>query len=158
VDDAVFLAAVDRHKDMVFRVALNYLGSSFDADDVVQDVLLKLYTHEEGFADEQHLKHWLIRVTINICKNMLRSPWRRNHVDLDELTASVELQCDDEASELFQAVMSLKEKYRVVLYLFYYEDYTVSQIAGILGIKESAVTTRLSRARTMLRNGGYFDE
>jgi RNA polymerase sigma-70 factor (ECF subfamily) len=157
VANAVFLATANKHKDMIFRVALNYLGSSFDADDIVPDVLLRLYTHEKAFADELHIKNWLIRVTINTCKNALRSPWRRNRLDLDSLTATVEFEYKEQ-SDIFRAVMSLKEKYLVVLFLFYYEDYSVAEIAELLGIKESAVTTRLSRARDILRNGGVFNE
>lgn len=155
--DEYFLTLAEEYKDMVFRVALNYLGSSFDADDAVQDVFLKLYIHNKEFVDREHIKGWLIRVTINTCKNMLRSPWRRNHANLDELCATVELDTDIQM-DIFRAVMSIKEKYRVVLYLFYYEGYTVSEIADLLKITESAVTTRLSRARSILRNGGFFDE
>lgn len=157
VDNAVFLAAADKYKDMIFRVAVNYLGSAFDADDVVQDVLLRLYTYDKPFAGDVHLKNWLIRVTINVCKNILRSPWRKNRVNLDELVGVAAPQSEQQL-DLLCAVMSLKEKYRTVLYLFYYEDYSVTQIASFLCIKESAVTTRLSRARNILRNGGFFDE
>lgn len=157
MDNAVFLAAANRYKDMIYRVALNYLGSGFDAEDVVQDVLVKLYTYTKPFDSDAHLKHWLIRVTINMCKNILRAPWRKNHVPLDALDALCETAAfeAEEESEIFRAVMGMKEKYRTVLYLFYYEEYSVAEIAGILNLKESAVTTRLSRGRSILRNGGY---
>lgn len=156
-----FLEAANKHKDMIFRVALGYFGSKFDADDAVQDVLLKLYTCEKVFDSEEHIKHWLIRVTINVCKNTLRAPWRRNHLNLDELTATIDFQYKEQ-SELFLLVMKMKEKYRTVLNLHYFEEYSVAQIAGILGIKESAVTTRLYRARKILKdtlkNGGISGE
>lgn len=157
MDNAVFLAAAEKYKDMIFRLAFSYFGSAFDADDMVQEVLLRFYTHDKEFTCDSHMKNWLVRVTINTCKNALRSPWRKNFVELEEATAAVELQ-NEEESGVFLAVMKLKEKYRTVLYLFYYEEYSVEQIAKILGIKPSAVTTRLSRARDLLRNGGYFDE
>ena len=157
MDNAIFLATANKYKDTIFRVAFNYLGSAFDADDVVQEVLLKLFTYEKAFTDDEHLKSWIIRVTINVCKNMLRSPWRKNSVNLEDVPATVDLQFEDQVN-LFLTIMSMKDKYRIVLYLFYYEDYSVSQIAEILRIKESTVTTRLSRARKILKTEEFSYE
>lgn len=142
-----FTRIAETYKDMLFRIALNYLGSPCDADDAVQEVLLKLYTASPVFEDESHIKSWLIRVAINQCKSLLRAPWRRN-LRLDDYELSFE---EPEQSELFYRVMALPEKYRIVLYLHYYEDYSVREIAGFLGINVSAVTTRLNRARNKLK-------
>lgn len=139
-----------RYQDMIFRIALNYFGNVQDAEDTVQEALMKLYTAKEPFQSEEHVRAWLIRVTVNLCKNTLRSPWRRRQVPLEELRQTVPFE-RPEQSDLFLSVMALPEKYRTVLYLFYYEDCSVRQIAEILHIKDSAVTTRLSRARQVLK-------
>ena len=151
MEQAVFYDLARRYKDMIFRIALNYFGSPFDAEDMVQETLMKLYTASPEFESERHAKHWLIRVTLNLCKNTVRSPWRRRTVSLDE-AADVVTFDRPEQSELFQSVMGLPEKYRTALYLFYYEDLSVREIARLLNVKESAVTTRLSRARQMLKS------
>lgn len=146
-----FYRLAERYQDTVFRVALNYLRSVPDAEDMVQEVFLRLYTAKQPFQTDEHTKYWLIRVTGNLCKNLLRSPWRRRHISLEDLSASISFQ-EPEQSDLFLTVMGLPEKYRTVLYLFYYEDCSVKDIARLLDLKESAVTTRLSRARRALKN------
>ena len=139
---------------MVYRVALGALGSSADAEDAVQEVMLKFYTQAcvkgKAFENEAHVKHWLIRVTINVCRGSLRSFWRKNRVSLDELAES-QVFFESGQSELFQAVMSLPEQHRLALYLYYYEDYSAKEIAGLLGLTEAHARTRLSRARNKLK-------
>ncbi len=147
MEETSFLAAAEKYKDTVYRVALNFFGNT---DDAVQDVLMKLYLSDRQFESDEHVRNWLIRVTVNVCKNTLRMPWRRKNVALEELSQSVPFEQKEE-SDLFLSVMSLPEKYRTVLYLFYYEEFSVREIAGIMKLKESAVTTRLSRARNELR-------
>ena len=151
MEQSVFYDLAQRYKDMIFRVALNYFGNTYDADDMVQETLMKLYTTDTVFQSESHVRHWLIRVTLNLCKNTVRSPWRRRTVALE---TAEELPSFDrpEQGELFQSVMALPEKYRTPLYLFYYEDLPVREVASLLRISESAVTTRLSRARQMLKS------
>lgn len=146
-----FYRLVQRYQDMVFRVALNYLRNVSDAEDMVQEVFLKLYTAKQPFQNDEHAKYWLIRVTGNLCKNTLRSPWRKRRISLETLSAAIPFQ-EAKQSDLFLTVMGLPEKYRMVLYLFYYEDCTVKEIARLLDLRESAVTTRLSRARQALKN------
>ena len=151
MEQAVFHDLAQRYKDMVFRVALNYFGNPYDADDMVQETLMKLYTTNTVFDSEDHIRHWLIRVTLNLCKNTVRSPWRRRTVALEAAADAVTFD-RPEQSELFQAVMALPEKYRTPLYLFYYEELPVRDVARLLHISETAVTTRLSRARQMLKS------
>ncbi|MGM9520892.1 MAG: RNA polymerase sigma factor [Oscillospiraceae bacterium] len=150
MDKAEFYQYAERYKDTIYRVALNYMRNPCDADDAVQEVLLKLYMTGTRFKGEEHVKRWLIRVTLNLCSNMLRSRGRREQVPVDELALGIPFEAEEQLA-LFTAVMSLAEKYRTVLYLFYYEDYTAGEIADILNLKVSAVTTRLSRARNLLR-------
>ena len=139
-----------KYKGMIYRIALNYLRSPHDAEDIVQDVFFKLCQSTKVFESEEHLRYWLIRVTINASKNVLRLPWRKNDEYTDAL-ASHAFE-NPEQSALFAAAMGLSDKYRVPLYLFYYEDLPVREIAKLLGIAESAVTTRLSRARGQLKS------
>lgn len=145
-----FNAAVWHYQDMAYRVALHILASPADAEDAVQEVFLRLYTFEKPFENEEHLRHWLIRVTVNTCRNMLKNWWRKRRVSLDNIAEQPVFDKPAER-ELYNAVLSLPEKYSTVLDLFYYEELSTAEIAQVLGIRQSAVTTRLSRARTMLK-------
>ena len=133
------------YKDDMYRLALCYTHSQADAEDVCQTVFLKLMEQRCFRCGSE--KQWLLRVTANECKNLLRSHWWKTTVPLDE-TLSVE---PPQVNETLQAVLSLDRKYRVVIYLHYYEMLGTQEIAQILHISRSAVTTRLSRARDMLK-------
>lgn len=155
-----FTRAVERHQDMVYRVALHSLGTPQDADDAVQEVFLRLYQRAEPFDSPEHLRRWLLRVTLNYCRDVLKSPWHRRRVSLESLPELPAFQREEERV-LYQTVMSLPEKYRTVLDLFYYEELSVREIAGLLHIEVSAVTTRLSRARGKLKDAlgeGWSDD
>lgn len=145
-----FNAAVHQYQDMVYRVALHVTASPPDAEDAVQEVFLRLFAYQKPFDSEEHLRRWLIRVTVNICKNILKSQRRRRWVPLDDVA---EQPVFDEPidREVYSAVLSLPEKYRIVLDLFYYEEFSTAEIAAILKLRQSAVTTRLSRARALLK-------
>lgn len=145
-----FIQTAERYKDMIYRIALNYYGDPCDADDTVQDVLLRLLRWSKPFQSEEHVRRWLIRVCVNQCKNGLRKARLRRHEDIAQVEIPVQFQ-EPEQSELYEAVMELPEKYRTALYLFYYEELSVNEIAAALGVKPSAVTTRLSRARQKLK-------
>ena len=151
MERARFLELAGRYKDTVYRVALNALGSPHDAEDIVQETLLRLLERRDPFESEDHAKHWLIRVSLNLCKNVLRSSWRRKQLPLED---AEELPVFDtpEQGELYADVMALPERYRTALYLFYYEDCSVKEIAELLGVRATTVTTRLSRARQMLKS------
>ncbi len=151
MDNKLFSVYAEKYKDTVYRVALNFLGSPEDAEDAVQEVLMRLYLSKERFEGDEHVKRWMIRVTLNFCKNVARAEKRRIPTPPEELALSVPFEAEEQIG-LFTAVMSLPEKYRVPLYLFYYEEYSVKEIGRVLGIHESAVTTRLSRARAILRS------
>lgn len=145
-----FNSAARQYQDMVYRIALHAFGSPQDAEDAVQEVFLRLYTEEKPFEGPDHLRRWLIRVTVNVCRDALRSPWRKRRVFLEELPETPVFD-RPEQGELYREVMGLPEKYRTVLYLFYYEELTVKEIGEILGLRTSAVTTRLHRARAKLK-------
>ncbi len=145
-----FTDLAEQYIDTVFRVALSYLKSRADADDVTQEVFLRLYERNRAFESGEHLKNWLIRVAINQCKKLLRSPWRRT-VPIDDYANTLPFE-SPESGEAFRAVMTMEARYRTVLNLYYYEGYSIREIAGLLGISESTVGTRLARGRDRLRN------
>lgn len=133
------------YKDDVYRLALSYTRSTQEAEDVCQTVFLKLLEQTNITPGKE--RPWLMQVTANTCRNLLRSAWWRKTDPLEE-AHSVAVPQD---SGVFQAVMSLPPKYRVVIYLRYYEEYTTKEIGALLKISQSAVTTRLNRARQMLK-------
>lgn len=145
MEKEMFNSAARQYQDMVYRVALHAFGSPQDAEDAVQEVFLRLYTWEKPFEGPDHLRRWLIRVTVNVCRDALKSPWRRRRVSLEELPETPVFD-RPEQGELYREVMRLPEKYRTVLYLFYYEELTVKEIGQVLGLRTTAVTTRLHRA------------
>ena len=153
--ESTFTAAAEQHLDMVYRVALNWFRSPADAEDAAQTVMLKLWQTDTDFTDGDPLRRWLVRVTLNVCKDMTRSPWRRHTVPLEELPEPVF--SDREHQDLFQEVMALPGKYRVPLYLYYYEGYSAAEVGELLHLNVSTVQTRLARARgklkTMLMEG-----
>ena len=124
----------------VFRLAFSYLGSQADAEDVCQSVFLKL-------AEGRQEKSWLLTCTANACKSHLRSFWYRNVGELDEAA----LFRDEEDRAVYAAVKALPPKYRAVVHLYYYEGYDQGEIGEILHISRTAVQTRMSRARAMLK-------
>ena len=150
MDKARFTAAVRRYQNMVYRTALHALGSPQDADDAVQEAFLRLFRHQEAFDGEEHLRRWLLRVTVNCCRDMLKSPWRRRRVSWEEIPETPVFDRPEQAA-LYREVMALPEKYRTVLNLFYYEELSVREIGELLGLGASTVTTRLARARARLK-------
>ena len=144
-----FTAAAERYLDMVYRIALNWFRRSADAEDAAQTVMLRLWQSEAAFADEEHLRRWLVRVTLNVCKDISRSPWHRRTVSLEACPEPVF--STPERGELYQAVMALPVKYRMPLYLYYYEGYSVTEVGELLHLKVSTVQTRLARARAKLK-------
>ncbi len=148
MDKAAFTAAVERYQSMVYRAALHALGSPQDADDAAQEVFLRLFSFKGTFDGEEHLRRWLLRVTVNHCRDVLRNPWRR--VSWAE-APEVPVFDKPEQAALYREVMALPEKYRTVLNLFYYEELSVREISGLLGVGTSTVTTRLARARQRLK-------
>ena len=138
---------IDRYKNNLFVIAFNICKNVQDAEDVVQDTFIKYISLKKEFETNEHIRAWLIRVAINKAKNKNMTFFRRNVLPLETYMETVTFETS-EASELFEAVMNLPKKLRLVMHLFYYEDYSVKEISDILGITESNVKTRLSRGRT----------
>ncbi len=142
-----FLMIYEKYRNTVYSIAFNYLRSTEDAEDIQQEVFIKLLNGTEEFENEEHRKAWLIRVSINLCKNHLRSRKRWSDSPLPE-----DLSYEDPfgGNELIAVVQKLPEKYRVPIHLFYYEDFTVKQIAEVLNMPEATVKVRLKRGRDKL--------
>lgn len=135
----------DTYKDDVYRLALSYTKSVQEAEDVCQTVFLKAMEQTHITAGKE--RAWLLQVTANECRSLLRSTWWKRTAPLEECTAAV----PEKSSGVHEAVMALDPKYRVVLYLHYFQCSTTAEIAKLLHISQSAVTTRLSRGRQLLK-------
>lgn len=134
-----------KYRDDVYRLALSYTRSPSEAEDVCQTVFLKLMEQRSIAPGKE--RAWLMQVTANTCRNLVRSHWWQRTTGLEE-TVTVE---PPQVNEVLQAVLALPPKYRVVVYLYYFEYSTTSEIAKLLKISPTAVTTRLNRARKMLK-------
>lgn len=144
-----FTCLARRYIDTVYRVALNYIKSPADADDITQNVFLKLLQEKKPFDSDDHVKHWLIRVTVNECKNLVRSRWWRAE-SFEEYSGT--LVFDNQAqSDLFHMVMALPRKYRLPIYLYYYEGYSTQEIGQLLKLPKNTVCTQLKRGRELLK-------
>lgn len=150
--------AIERYGDTVRRLCMLHLKHEADAQDVFQTVFLKYLLHTADFESREHEKAWFIRVTINACRDVLKSVFRRRTVSL-ESAAELPAQLTDENREVLQAVRALPPKYREVVYLHYYEGYTAPEIANILRKNVNTIYTNLTRAREQLKTmlGGEED-
>lgn len=142
--------AMETYADMVRRICFVHLKNRDGTEDVFQNVYMKYMLYEGMFESREHEKAWFARVTINACKDMLRYFSRRKWVSLDVIAEEKEA-LDDTSAEVLDVVLKLPEKYRNVIYLYYYEGYSAAEIAGILGRKENTVYTWLARAKVLLR-------
>lgn len=136
--------------DDVYRVALSGCRNYADAEDVVQNTFVKLWERQEPFEDMEHVRKWLIRVAVNECHSLWRTPWMKKTAYLEELKKEPSFSMG-ERSELFYAVLNLPVKYRQVVHLYYFEEYSVKEIAKLVKLSETAVQTRLLRARKKLK-------
>lgn len=142
--------AVEQYADLVRRICFVRLNCREDSEDVFQTVFLKYLLYPGQFESAEHEKAWFIRVAINACSDWRRRLLRRQSVPLDVLREEAAVM-PQEDQELLEIVLALPEKYRDVIYLHYYEDYSAGQIASILGRPENTIYTWLSRARALLR-------
>ena len=139
----------------VYRLAFARTGSRADAEDVMQEVFVRLLKVRPDFADREHAKAWLLRVAANCANDLFRAPWRRREEPLSETLSAPE---GPEPGGVVEAVLALPPKYRTAVHLYYYEDLSVAEIAAILGKSEGAVKSRLFRARALLREWMKEDE
>jgi len=145
--DSSFSDAVNKHTNMLIRVAFSYTKNIIDAQDIVQEVFLKLLENNPVFVSDEHEKAWLIRVTVNLCRNLFKTVWSKRIVQLDEKMSSLPPQ----ENEVLSAVLELPSDYRIVVYLFYFEQYSIKEIASILKRRDNTVGSQLYRARKLLK-------
>lgn len=136
-----------KYKNTVYSVIFNYVQNAEDTADLLQEVFIKLYSTDTQFTGDEHRKAWLIRVSVNMCKNYLRAAKNRKNVVLEEDIPYFDQTTDN---ELLKVVLGLPEKYRIPIHLFYYEDYSIKDIATVLDLPESTVKIHLKRGREKL--------
>ncbi len=141
---------VDLYADMILRISYSYLKHTYDAEDICQTVFLKILTSDIRFDSMEHEKAWIIRTTVNTCKDHVKSAFFRRSVPLEEAAAMAAPQAPE--SGILEALKTLPEKYRVPLYLYYYEAYSAQEIGEILGKNQKNIHQYLSRGRRMLRS------
>ncbi len=149
-----------RYAEMIYRIAFHHTRNREDAEDIMQTVLLKFWQDARSFDKEEDCKRFLIRMTVNECHSLFRSAWKKRKSEIPEYEweqlMSYEQSAEESAlaqkcSALYYAVMSLPDRYRSSVYLYYYEEYSVKEIAQILEQKETTIQTRLMRARKILQ-------
>ena len=150
--------AIEAYGNLIRRICLIHLKNHEDTEDIFQTVFLKYLLSSAEFQSREHEKAWFIRVTANACRDLLKSAFRRRAVSLDVLTDQPG-ELSEDNREVLDAVLGLPEKYRDVIYLFYYEEYTAPEIAEILKKNTNTVYTLLSRAKKILKEklGGETD-
>jgi RNA polymerase sigma-70 factor, ECF subfamily len=143
---------IDNYSDLIFRIAFTHSVNRQDAEDVVQNVLIKYLEKHPSFESQAHEKAWIIRVTINMCKEHWHLIWSRRTVELDENIGYFAFNVNEQDEiNLFKAIVSLPEKYRTIIYLYYLEKYSTQKISQVAGLKESTVRSQLFRARALLQ-------
>lgn len=142
--------AIELYAAMVRRISFLYLKNHADTEDIFQTVFLKYVLYSGLFESTEHERAWFARVTVNACKDQLRSFFRRYSAPLEDADA-VAINVDSRDGELMEVVLSLPERYKTVIYLAYYEGYTASEIGGILRRSENTIYTWLSRGKKLLR-------
>jgi len=148
IDNDRISAALQKYSDTVYRICFIYLGNRPEVDDVFQEVFLKLLQKKISFTSTGHEKAWLIRVTINQCKDVVKGFWWKR-IDLLE---NVELpEHDPDERDVLMVVLSLPQKYKDVIYLYYYQEYTVPQMGQLLKRSENTIYSQLHRARELMR-------
>ena len=147
--DPQFTELTTKYIDTVYRLALTRMKNVPEAEDITQTVFLKLYREPKPFASESHVKHWLIRVTINECNKVFRNPFRAAE-NIADYANTLRFETAEQ-SDLFDAVMALSEKYRLPIFLYYYEEYSTAEISKLLKLPVPTVITRLRRGREQLK-------
>lgn len=152
-----FSEMYEKHSKSVYGVCLMYLKNKDDAEEAVSESYMRLMENMPSFENDSHAKAYLMRTAVNICKNQLKSGWRKNTVCDEDIMMYMTTPAEESVME---EILSLPPKYRVVIYMHYYVGYTTQEIADIMNISQSAVLSRLSRGRSKLRDilteGGCF--
>ena len=158
--DEDFKELYDRNLDTVYRLCYISLRNSDDVEDAVQSIFLKFLKSNKTFKDHGHEKAWFIVTTRNYCRDILRSWWKSQRIDLDALPELTYWDNIEHSREVLTKLLKLPEKYKTVLYLYYFEEYSIKEISNLLKRKESTIQTQLSRGRDLLKidlGGNYLE-
>ncbi|QAA33838.1 RNA polymerase sigma factor [Clostridium manihotivorum] len=139
---------VETHGNTVYKICKLYLKSEADVEDVFQQVFLTLIEKKPSFKDSEHEKAWLIKVASNKCKDFLKNYWNKNTISIENVDSPIE---ENSSNEVITAVAALDNNYKLVIFMYYYQGYSTSEISEILKVKEATIRTRLKRAREKLK-------
>ena len=149
VDD---LEVIEKYSNAVYRMAYSLVKNKYDADDIHQEVFAIYIVKRPKFENAEHERAWFMRVTVNLCKNLWKTAWRRKVVSLDEdFEENIEMAAEPKDDGIIEVVRMLPFKYRTVIHLFYYEELSIKEISETLKMKPSTVRTHLTRARAKLK-------
>lgn len=148
ITQEIFLEVYEKYKNTVYSVIFNYVKNVDDTADLHQEVFIKLLNSETEYENDEHIKAWLIRVSTNVCINFLRS---KKHISDAPFPEDIPFFDKEDNSDLIKEILALPEKYRIPIHLFYYEDYSIKQIATVLDMPEATVKIRLKRGREKLK-------
>lgn len=142
---------IHSYADMLYRICITMLKNPHDAEDVVQETFIGYYQNNRSFDSDEHKKAWLITVAVNKCKNLIGFFKRHDHISIDDIQEFAGVCCDDEERGLLEELMKLPPKQRIVMELYYVEEYKIKEIADMLAVKEPAVKMRLQKGRSILK-------
>lgn len=146
------LEVIEKYSNAVYRMAYSLVKNKYDADDIHQEVFAIYIVKRPKFENAEHERAWFMRVTVNLCKNLWKAAWRQKVVSLDEnFEESIEMAEEPKDDGIIDMVRTLPFKYRTVIHLFYYEEFSIKEISDILKMKPSTVRTHLTRARAKLK-------
>lgn len=142
---------VEKYGNMILRLAFSYVKNLQEAEDITQEVFIKLTQNSIKFENENHRKAWILRITINLCKNRLKLFWNRNTCSIDDISGLSKNDTYDFDNNVLAAVMKLPSRQRTIIYLYYYEGYKINEIASILKKRETTIRSDMHRARQKLK-------
>lgn len=149
--DKKFIRIFNLYKNDIYRLAYSYTKNISDSDDITQNTFIKLYNHNSILNNsDQDIKKWLVKVTINECKTLLLSVWKKKIISFTEKEENV-LSEEIPNNDVLEAILQLPKKYRIIVFLYYYENYKIKEISEILNISITNIQTILSRARSKLK-------
>ncbi len=146
----------ERYYEMIWRICLMQFGNSHDAYDATQETFIRLMDYSKSFRSEEHKKAWLIRVAINYCKDVMKSSHRKREIALETNKPPEAGKVPDEYADVYETMMELPNEYRTILYLYFYEGYTLKEIAGMMKMNPSTLRSRFAKAKELMRE--YLEE
>lgn len=146
-----FSTIVQKYSNSIYRLVLLHTNNRADAQDIVQETFLRYAVHVRKNGDIAHEKAWLLKVAVNLCTDIGRSPWSKGKTELEDWFVPAEEFSSESENDVYQALMRLPEKYRSVIHLYYYEGYSINEISSVTGMNTNTIKTHLSRGKKLLK-------